>query len=150
LALAWRHEELIGLAPSEGTEEDQPVALRDHADPLLQLTGENAAEDASALGFLGAALLADERRFFHEPDQLGVRVLETRARCAALVDERVDVGEPLLPRGRRACLPCLGDVLELAEREVGEGAHMPGGVNDDLMATAGRSAREEAGLVAFV
>ena len=53
-------------------------------------------------------------------------------------------GKPGLARGGRACLPGLGDELELAAAEVGDRADVPGRVDDDLLPADGRPAGEEA------
>src|SRR5919109_5378128 len=150
LAIPGGHEELVGLAAGERAQEDEPVALRDDADPLFELAREDAAEDAAALGRLRASLLADEGRLFLQPDELRVRVLEARAGRASLVDEDVDIGKTLLAGGGGPGLPRFGDELELAEREVGERAYVARGVHDDFLTPAGSAPGEQPRLIACV
>ena len=145
-ALAGHDEHLVRLPAGERAEEEQAVPLVDDADALLELLGEDAAEDAAALRLLRGPLLGDQRRLFLEPDELRVAVGEAGSGGAALVDERVDVGEALLARCGRAVLPRVGDLLELAAGEVGERAHVSRRVDDDLLPPARGPPGEEAGL----
>src|ERR671931_624511 len=115
LALARRDEHLVRTTAGEGTEEGEPVAFRDDADAVLELLHEDATEDAAALICLRLEFLRHERRLLLQPDELRVRVLQTCASRAPLVDERLNVREALLARGGGARLPGLGDELELAE-----------------------------------
>ena len=52
------------------TEEQQAVALVDHANPLLSFLGQQAAEDTVAVFGLDCALLRDQRWIVGEPDEL--------------------------------------------------------------------------------
>lgn len=85
-----------------------------------------------------AILAGDGRRLLAEPDELRVAVREARPGQTSLVDERVDVGEPLGECGADPQLPCLRDSLDLSVRQVGEGPDVLGRVDDDLLALEGR------------
>ena len=69
-----------------------------------------------------------------EPDELGVRVRQAAAGVAALVDQGVDVGKPVVSRRRGPLLPGLGHEPELVGRELGDRAQVLRGVDDDFLA----------------
>jgi hypothetical protein len=69
-----------------------------------------------------------------EPHELRVRVREAGAGGAPLVDERVEVAEPVLLARQPAERPRLGDQPDLVVVEVGERANVVGRVDDDLLA----------------
>jgi hypothetical protein len=114
------------LAGGEGAEKKQSVALVDDPDPLLRLLGEDTAENAASFCLLRRSLLGHEGRLFLEPEELGMAMGEAGAGGAALVDERLDIGEALLPRGSDPILSSFGDLLDLPPGEVGERSHVPG------------------------
>ncbi len=114
--LRRRDPRLVGEARGPGAEGDEPVRLGDDVlDP-----------ERASLG-------RDRGRRLVQPDELRMGVRQARACLAALVDERVHVGEALRPRRLRPAAPCLRDEVELAVVELAQRVEVLGRVHDDLL-----------------
>jgi hypothetical protein len=103
--------------------------------------------DAAVPG--GGSLECDERRRLAQPDELRMRVRETRTRGAALVQERMEVRESRVPRSRRAGAPSRRDRCELGLAQLAERPGVARNGDDDLLPLEGRiEIRDDADLPA--
>ena len=102
LVLGGRDQELVREPAGGMRHHDEPVALGDHV-----LAPGNQLAHAAVAG--PRPLGGDRRRHLADPGELGVRVRETRARLAPLVEKCLHVAESLSRRGRRAGPPGLCD-----------------------------------------
>jgi hypothetical protein len=94
--------------------------------------GDQEVATIEEVGNLRLVFVCDRGRWATQPDQLGVAVRQARAGELALVEEGVR-----LPFGSTA-VPCRAHGLDVLVVELGEGADVLGGVNDDLLPLEGR------------
>lgn len=84
-----------------------------------------------------------------QPDELRVTVRKARPGLSPLVEEDLDVGKAVGPRGRCPLLPGDADRRDFVLRNVGERAQVPRRVDDDLLTVEGRvEIRDDADLPA--
>jgi hypothetical protein len=121
-------EQLVGCSPGRRTEHDEAVLLLDNPLPDAEFGGEDFSESPIVLtGHYG--------RWLTEPEKLRMSVRKASPSLVALVDKRVDIRIAPLACRERTRLPSHRDVVHLVVLEVGEGAHVAGGMDDDLMAS---------------